>query len=442
MTAARYLCLLIPVAALLAAARVERERAAAGVERERAAARAERDRVGCDRAGALLAFIAAATGLAALHETATAAGWWSYAEVDGAFRGFPVDLWLGWAVLWGPVPVLLRRFLPLPVVLGLLLWVDALAMPALHPLVELGPHWLAGEAIGLVVVALPAQLLGRWTGRPDRLIPRVLLQAGLFAVLLLWLIPTVAFTVGDGGWEPVLALSGTGWLLLGQAVLLLSVPALAAVREFAVRGAGTPFPWDPPRRLVTSGVYAYLANPMQVSAVLLLLLLAAVTRSATLAAGALSAAAFATGVAAPHEREDLLRRYGHHWQDYRREIRDWWPRTRPASMTPAARLWLDDDCGPCAGVRDRLLDGSPRWLTIEPASRFPGATLWRARYEAADGYTASGVAAVARALEHGGLLRAYAGWVLLLPGLDRFAQLVTDALIAPPHPAVGKNGGR
>ncbi|BAL87591.1 hypothetical protein AMIS_23710 [Actinoplanes missouriensis 431] len=415
MILARYLVLLIPVAAVLAAARCTPR-----------------------RVGAVLAFLASATGLAVLHEVAAAAGWWTFARVDGAYRGFPVDLWLGWAALWGPVPVLLRRIVALPVALGLLLWIDAVAMPALEPLVALGPHWLLGEASGLVTVALPAQLLGCWTDDRRRLIPRVLLQVGLFAVLLLWLIPSVAFSLGDGGWEHLLGLSGTELFLVGQVTLALAAPALAAVREFAVRGGGTPFPWDPPQRLVTSGVYAYLANPMQVSGVLLLLWLAVVTRSVALAAAALSATAFAAGLAAASERQDLQLRYGDRWRVYRREVHDWWPRTRPAPSAVPARLWLDDDCGPCAGVRDLLLRQSPAGLTIEPA----GPDLWRARYEADDGHVASGVGAVARGMEHCGLLYAYPSWFLLLPGLDRLAQLVVDALIAPPHRAVGKNGAR
>jgi protein-S-isoprenylcysteine O-methyltransferase Ste14 len=415
MTVARYLSLLIPVVAVLAAARADRGRPG--------------------RAGAFLAFLAAAVGIAVLHEVSLAAGWYTFAPVDGTYRGLPVDLWLGWAALWGPVPVLLRRTLPLPSALGLLLWLDVVAMPALDPLVRLGPHWLLGEALSLVAVALPAQLLGRWTADRRRLIPRVLLQVVLFTTVLLWLIPSLAFTLGDGDWDRLLRLPAPALFLLGQAALAVAVPALAAVREFATRGGGTPFPWDPPERLVTTGVYAYLANPMQVSAVLLLILLAAAARSGTLAAAALSAVAFSAAVADPHERHDLEARYGRRWRDYRRQVRDWWP-SRSYRRSVPARLWLDDDCGPCAGVRDALLRRSPEDLTILPASSCDE-TLWRARYAAADGYTADGVAAVARAMEHAGLRWAYLGWVLQLPVLGRLAQLLTDALITPPHPAGG-----
>jgi protein-S-isoprenylcysteine O-methyltransferase Ste14 len=414
---ARYLCLSVPAAAVLIAARLDRDRAA--------------------WAGGLLAFVAAAVGIAGLHEVATAAGWYAFAPVDGAYRGLPVDLWLGWAALWGPLPVLLRRAVPVPVALGLLLWLDVVAMPALDPLLLLGPHWLQAEALGILLVALPAQVLGRWTADRDHLVGRALLQVATFTGLTLWLVPSVAFTLGDGGWDRAARLPAPLLFVLAQIALAVAVPALAAVTEFVTRGGGTPFPWDPPQRLVTTGPYAYLANPMQAGTVLLLLLLAAATASVTLVAAALLAVAFSAAVAAPHERHDMRQRYGNDWLAYRREVRDWWPRHRPYTAGPPSRLWLDEDCGPCTAVRDFLREREPQHLEVLAAAAAP-TTLWRASYDGADGHTTSGVAAVARGLHHLTLGWAYAGWLLMLPGVGWLTQLVTDALIAPPHPAGGR----
>uniref|UniRef100_A8M354 Uncharacterized protein n=1 Tax=Salinispora arenicola (strain CNS-205) TaxID=391037 RepID=A8M354_SALAI len=191
MTAARWLALGVPLLAVLAAAQLERDRRA--------------------RAAALLAAVAAALGVAALNESARRTGWYAFAPVHGAYRGIPVDLWLGWAALWGALPVLLRRFLPLPLALGLLLWLDVVAMPALHPLVLLGPHWLVGEVVGLLAVALPAQLLGRWSADGRHLRARVLLQVVVFATLLLWLVPSIAFELGGGSWSPLTGLPSWSW---------------------------------------------------------------------------------------------------------------------------------------------------------------------------------------------------------------------------------------
>nr|BFE73313.1 hypothetical protein GCM10020092_066140 [Actinoplanes digitatis] len=412
MTTARYLCLALPALAVLIAARARRE------PRE--------------RAGALLAFLAALVGIAALHEAAGPAGWYAFAHLDGSYRGLPVDLWLGWAVLWGgrclcccAAPRRCRCCWA---------WCSGSTWWRC-------PRWIrswctsgragsAGELLGLAAVALPAQLLGRWTADRRRLAGRALLQLVVFTGLVFWLLPTAAFTLGDGGWDRVPA----GWLpVLAQAAVALAVPALAAVREFVTHGGGTPFPWDPPRRLVTTGPYAYLANPMQLSATLLLLLLAAATQSLTLAAGSLISVVFAAAVAAPHERQDMRRRHGAAWAAYRRQVRDWSPRLRPYEVGPPGRLWLDDDCGPCTAVAGFFRRRGPG-LRVLPARDSP-VPLWRARYTGPGDVPASGVAAVARGLGHVTLGWAYAGWFLQLPVVDRLAQLVTDALIAPPHPA-------
>ncbi|MEU1752521.1 methyltransferase [Micromonospora matsumotoense] len=420
MIAARYLSLAVPLLAVLAATRVDRSRAG--------------------RAAALLAFLAAGIGIAALDEVSRHTGWYAFAPVRGSYRGMPVDLWIGWAALWGPLPVLLRRTLPLPVTLGLLLWIDAVAMPALHPLVRLGPNWLVGELVGLLVVALPAQLLGRWCADRRHLAARTLLQVGVFTALLLWLVPSLAFEVGDGSWAAATGLPRPALLLLAQMALVLAAPALAAVREFVTHGGGTPYPWDPPERLVTTGPYAYLANPMQACAVALVLLTAALTRSSALVLAAVVAVAFSVAVARPHEEHDLAGRYGGAWHAYRRQVRDWWPRRRPYQAGPAAVLLLDDGCGPCAATWRFLARRHPVGLRIRPATAAEE-VLWRAEYVDGDGRSERGVAAVARALVHLHLGWAVVGWTLRLPGVTWLAQLVTDAMITPPHPA-GPRGGR
>jgi protein-S-isoprenylcysteine O-methyltransferase Ste14 len=318
-------------------------------------------------------------------------------------------------------------------------------MPALHALVWLAPDWLVGEAVGLVAVALPAQLLGRWTADRRRLAARVVLQVVVFAAIVMWLVPTAAFEFGDGSWAGLTALKAPWLLVLAQIGLLIAAPALLAVRELAVRGGGTPYPWDPPQRLVTTGPYAYVANPMQLSVVALLALLGAVTHSASLGAAAVAGLAFGVGVAGPHERHAMQARFGTTWYTYRRQVRDWWPRWRPYLPDPPAVLWLDDGCAACRAVGGFLRGRGARQLTLAPAHKHR-LVLWRSRYTGGDGHQERGVAAVARALEHLHLGWAYAGWLLRLPGITWLAQLVSDAMIAAPHaarpPANGERGSR
>src|SRR5690606_31158762 len=377
-----------------------------------------------ERAAALLAFAGAAVGLAALNAVAVSVGWWRFADVPASFLTMPTDLWLGWAVLWGPLPVLIRA--PAPAVLLALAWLDLLTMPRMAPLVQLGPSWLVGEAVGLVAVALPAMLLGRWTARSRHLVARAGLQVLLFAALIVWLIPTVAIEIGDGSWQRLIDLPRWQLSLVVQAALVVSLPGIAAVREFVTRGGGTPYPWDPPVRLVTTGPYAYVANPMQVSGVGLLVLAAFVTGSWSVLAAAVVATAFATAVAGPHERHDLARRHGAAWLAYRGHVRDWWPRWRP--YTPAsATLLLADSCDVCAATAVTVRRLDPASLRILPAEEH-AAELTRACYEGPDGHRAVGVAAIARALEHVNLAWAIVGWTLRAPVLGGLAQFIVDGL--------------
>jgi protein-S-isoprenylcysteine O-methyltransferase Ste14 len=400
---ARYLALGVPVAVLVVAARSRNSPQ--------------------ERGALLLATLAALLGLAALDRFARAAGWWQYADVAGSFHGLPIDLWLGWAVLWGPVPVALRRWVPVPVALLGAGWLDVVAMPRLAPLVQLGPHWLAGEAVGLVVVGLPAILLGRWTADRRHLYARATLQVVVFGGLLGWLIPEITIVAGDGAWPRWTVASAA---IVAQAAALGAAPGIVAVREFAARGGGTPFPWDPPVRLVTTGPYAYVANPMQLSAVAVLVLIAAVTGSWSLLGSAVVAVAFSWALAGVHERADLASRFGPAWMAYRENVRDWLPRTSPWRAEPAV-IFFAAGCGPCEQARRWLARRNPRGLEFRAAQEYAGG-LWRVRYRDADGFIADGLAAVARGLEHAGLSWAAAGWVLRLPILDWFIQLVLNAL--------------
>jgi protein-S-isoprenylcysteine O-methyltransferase Ste14 len=405
------------------------------------------------RGAALLALIAAVIGVGGLNAVAGAAGWWSYQDVAGSALGSPVDLWLGWAVLWGPLFVLVR--MPLPVALIALAWLDVLTMPLLAPLVGLGPMWMLGEAIGLLLVAAPAILLGRWCADARRLPARAALQLVVFSGLLLWFGPAIAIDQGDGAWRNLLDLPYWQLALVAQLALLAALPGLLAMREFVERGGGTPYPWDPPTRLVTTGPYAYVANPMQLSAILLTTLMAVAIRSWALAACIGFAVAFSAAVAGPHESDDLARRHGAAWAGYRRQVRNWRPRWTPYLAHPA-RLYLGATCDVCSSTAHAVSRLRPQGLSFHPAEQYAGGLvasrpanrpcerddprpsgLVRARYEGPDGYWVDGVAAVSRGLEHVNLAWAVVGWFLRLPGLDRLAQIIVDGVGGQPRELKG-----
>ncbi|WP_431044363.1 isoprenylcysteine carboxylmethyltransferase family protein [Streptomyces sp. P1-3] len=377
-------------------------------------------------AAAILATAWQVVWLPAVNLLAVHAGWWTFHAEGGTAAGLPVDLMLGWALLWGALPVLAGADrLPLPLVVAALTWFDLAAMPLAAPVVRLGDAWLLGEAVGVAVALVPGLLLARWTAHGSHLAVRAGMQVVLSGVLML-AGPLVLVAPRLPG--------GTAGLL--TAAQLLAVPLLlgvVAVREFVQRGGGTPVPYDPPVRLVTSGPYAYVRNPMQLSITLSYALLGALVLDWRLLAAAASAFAYGAGLADWHEGARLRETHGVAWTEYRRGVRAWLPRARPWPGAATARLYVAESCGPCTGFGRWIARREPTGLALLPAETHPE-RLRRMRYETDDGAVrADGVAAVGRMLGHLHLGWAVLGWLLVVPGVRWFVQLCADVFGAGPR---------
>ncbi|MFC4532519.1 methyltransferase [Sphaerisporangium dianthi] len=399
----RGVALMAPVVVLLVAARVRRP----GEPRI---------------AAALLATVWNLTVLAVVNVVASQAGWWEFHAEGALLARVPVDLLLGWALLWGACPVLAAPRAPIALTSAVLAWLDLALMPRAGPVVALGPLWLAGEATAIAFALVPGLLLARWTEERRLLPARVAFQVALASGLGL-----AAPVLTTGVWrQPAWALA-----LAAQALAAPMLLGLAAVREFAAVGGGTPLPYDPPGRLVTGGPYAYVRNPMQVAMTAGYLVLAAL--DAVFLVAAFVTFCYGAGLAAWHEGERLEQRFGGAWHDYRRRVRPWIPRLRPAM--PPASLYVATTCGQCRQVGGWIARRGPVALRLVAAEAHP-AGLRRMTYERADGARAEGVAAFAQALTHIHLGWASAGWLLLLPGVRWFVQLCLDALGAGPRTRV------
>jgi protein-S-isoprenylcysteine O-methyltransferase Ste14 len=113
-----------------------------------------------------------------------------------------------------------------------------------------------------------------------------------------------------------------------------AVPVIAAglalygwcVWCFAAVGHGTPGPWDAPRRVVATGPYRWVRNPIYTGALLVVLGEAWLFRSLPLLAYAGVMAVvfhlFITG----YEERVLSRRFGPAYQEYRDAVPRWIPR--------------------------------------------------------------------------------------------------------------------
>jgi protein-S-isoprenylcysteine O-methyltransferase Ste14 len=154
---------------------------------------------------------------------------------------------------------------------------------------------------------------------------RTLVYASLFAALLLVFLPA-RLLEWSGVTRP--AVLGGAQMVGGLLTLLGGSLALWCVLTFATIGRGTPAPFDPPRRLVVSGPYRRVRNPMYLGAVLALAGAAVFYGSAALFAYAalflLSAHLFVTR----WEEPTLARTFGADYEAYRAGTGRWVPRWR------------------------------------------------------------------------------------------------------------------
>ncbi len=357
--------------------------------------------------------------------------WWHFHAVGGLLRGMPVDLYLGWTLLWGVLPMLILPRTPIWIVLGLFLALDLAMMPACQPVLELSRIWLAGEAVALVLVLLPATLFSRWTADGTHLEYRSLLWAITASSLLLFFVPEIFFVLSKhGDWRALLNAPGSLRNLELQVIFLLAVPAFSAVQEFSRRGHGTPIPYDPPQRLVASGLYRYIANPMQTSAVLVFTAWALFLRHPLLLLGGITIVIYCVGLAAWHEGQDMKERLGGPWLRYRTNVANWYPRWLPwhDPKTILPRLYIAEGCSQCSQLRRWLEARHPSALEIIAAEDHPTRDLYRMTYDPMDNTEPDeGIAAFARGLEHLNLAWAFAGALLRLPVIRPLAQLLLDA---------------
>jgi len=143
-----------------------------------------------------------------------------------------------------------------------------------------------------------------------------------FFALWFWLLPRwLGFTVEAA------ASAHARWLAAIPSVLGFAV-ALRCIWDFGWTGHGTPAPVAPPTRLVVTGFYRHVRNPMYLGFALGWIGLWIVFGHANLAAIA-AVAAVGLGVhlfVVFYEEPTLRKKFGANYQQYCRNVNRWWPR--------------------------------------------------------------------------------------------------------------------
>jgi protein-S-isoprenylcysteine O-methyltransferase Ste14 len=359
-----------------------------------------------------------------LNLVAQRLGWWQFRTDAASVLGLPIDLWIGWAIWWGPIAVLISRQWPPLLVISVMIAADLAFMPRLGPLIVLSDSWLLGEAAAVLFALLPAIVLARLTEADRMPVLRTCFHAlGWGGYMLLVLPACVLAWEGRDYLEVLTHASQPRWAI----ALVVGLPSLlvgwAAAHEFALVGRGTPVPYDPPKRVVTSGPYASIANPMQLTSALVMATLAILTDSAAAWLLPGTFLIFDGVFASWYNRAHIALAMPEDWGLYRAEVRDWRFRRRPYIARTATLRFPDSgrDAKALAWLMRRVADG----LEIEIMPPLPSPQRQRIVYVSSDpDLDASGIAAFGRALEHLGGFLAFAGWMMRLPGVHHFVELV------------------
>jgi protein-S-isoprenylcysteine O-methyltransferase Ste14 len=151
------------------------------------------------------------------------------------------------------------------------------------------------------------------------------------AVLIpIWLARRSNVTPALGSTAPqaLAQIAGVCLLTIGLALFVSSL------RRFARDGRGTLAPWDPPRRLVVSGPYRYVRNPM-ISGVMLVLFGEALILLSRPHGSWTMTFLVVNAIYIPLlEEPQLAQRFGASYAEYRAHVPRLFPRLRPWTPEP------------------------------------------------------------------------------------------------------------
>lgn len=164
--------------------------------------------------------------------------------------------------------------------------------------------------------------------KKTELVKTIILLPGTFLVfipgLILYATRPIRFLFGFS-FPQSLFLLLSGLFFLGAGLL----GAIKTVSLFMTEGKGTPAPWAPPTCFVARGPYAYVRNPMILSALSILLAESLIFGSVALFVLCLLFWFINHFYFIYVEELGLWKRFGQDYLDYKAHVRRWIPRLKP-----------------------------------------------------------------------------------------------------------------
>ncbi len=360
-----------------------------------------------------------------LNIIAVELGLWSYTATEDTFYNIPVDLTLGWAFFWGGLLPYAFQRVHFLFSIGFVVLFDVWVMPEFSNLFTLGNNWLFGEFLLIAACLLPSLLIYHLTARQKLVSLRAFMQSVIWGGWNLFIIPAAILLFENKDIFALLKLEGWQFTLFINSIAFAIVIGYAALFEFAKVGKGTPLPFDPPKYLVTTGPYAYVANPLQISTVLMFASLAIAFQSWLMLLPIVAIVIYSEGFARWHNKAELEERFKD-WSVYKQHVKNWLPRWHPYIHTEG-KMYFADSCDICQGTLGWLRKLSPKGINFYSAENHPSRDLERVAYAHDDGrIEEDGVLAIARAFEHINLLFAILGWFMRLPLISQVLQIIVD----------------
>ncbi len=155
---------------------------------------------------------------------------------------------------------------------------------------------------------------------------KTLIQVACIWILALVIIPFVILDAFDALMLPSL---GT-WQLVGAFLFgCFSLLGLSSAYIMVRDGAGTPLPLDQTNKLVVTGPYRYVRNPMAIAGIGQGLAVSVVFQSLPILTYSVLGALVWHLVVRPSEERDMVQRFGEPYENYRRQVSCWLPTFRP-----------------------------------------------------------------------------------------------------------------
>ena len=161
---------------------------------------------------------------------------------------------------------------------------------------------------------------------------RTFVQIAVFWGLFLIVLPGAIVAV-EHRWGLALAVAPVVRIAGGVLLIAMSALGIWSATTMSRHGDGTPLPSAMPNRLVISGPYRFVRNPMALAGIAQGVAVGMLLGSWLVVLYALGGSLVWNHLIRPHEEADLERRFGPEYEDYRERVRCWVPR-RPTRDSP------------------------------------------------------------------------------------------------------------